>query len=323
MTAAPFAALLHAHRRAARMTQRELAVKSGVSVRAISDMERGFSSAPQSRTLDALAGALGLDTARRAALAAAARSSRDRGAGALALPRDLPDFTGRQDVLELLTAGFRPGTVTLVHGPPGVGKTAVVVHAAGRFAGRACFADCRGLTAADVAARVGRAGAPCELLVLDDVESVAQVEPLLPGAGCPVVITSRRALEGLGGLRRVPVGPLPPPDAARMLAAVTGVPEADPDLRRVAGYCEFLPLALRAAGNRLVTRPGWTIGDLAVRLADEDRRLAHLTAGDLSVQRVLAGAYAAASPAERQALVAGSWLFRRIAGDGPGGPAAA
>ncbi|SDS35291.1 Helix-turn-helix [Actinoplanes derwentensis] len=342
------------------MTQRELAVKSGVSVRAISDMERGFSAAPQARTLDALAGALGLDTTGRAALSAAARSARTRGTGAGALPRDLPDFTGRHDELALLSGGIalppaglaslsggpallsggpalssggpallsgghRPGAVTVVHGPPGAGKTAVAVHAAGRLGGRPGFIDCRDLAAGDVLARVRRIGMPCDLLVLDDVTAETQVGPLLQEVGCPVVITSRRALPGLGGIRRVPLGPLPPHDAVRLLATITGAPADHPDVHRVAGFCEHLPLALRAAGNRLVTRPGWTIGDLAVRLADADRRLATLTAGDLSVERVLAEAYATSSPAERHALRTGSALVSLIAaretnGGGPGAP---
>ncbi|WP_430782142.1 hypothetical protein [Actinoplanes sp. G11-F43] len=208
-----------------------------------------------------------------------------------------------------------------MHGPPGTGKTAVAVHAAGLFTGRAGLVDCRGLDADQVAARAGRAG--CALLVLDDVTAEDQVAGLLPGTGHAVVVTSRRALRGLGPVRRVPVGPLPPAESVRLLAAITGVPAGDPDLRRVAGYCEHLPLALRAAGNRLVTRPGWTVGDLAVRLADEDRRLANLTAGDLSVQRVLAEAYAEMSPDERRAVSAGSVLFSRAAAvtrsGGPGG----
>ena len=41
---------------------------------------------------------------------------------------------------------------------------------------------------------------------------------------------------------------------------------------------------------------------LAARLADEDRRLAFLTAGDLSVERTLASAYAMLSTPARDAL---------------------
>src|SRR5258705_207359 len=54
-------ALLRAHRHAAKLTMEELAEASGVSARAISDMERGHSRRPQRRTLKAIIDALGLD----------------------------------------------------------------------------------------------------------------------------------------------------------------------------------------------------------------------------------------------------------------------
>ncbi len=60
--------LLRAHRHAARLTLEELAEASGVSARAISDMERGRSRNPQRRTVVALADALGLAEADHGAL---------------------------------------------------------------------------------------------------------------------------------------------------------------------------------------------------------------------------------------------------------------
>jgi transcriptional regulator with XRE-family HTH domain len=53
--------LLRAYRHAAKLTMEELAEASGVSARAISDMERGHSRRPQRRTLKAIIDALGLD----------------------------------------------------------------------------------------------------------------------------------------------------------------------------------------------------------------------------------------------------------------------
>ncbi|GAA0929725.1 hypothetical protein GCM10009557_94090 [Virgisporangium ochraceum] len=75
-----------------------------------------------------------------------------------------------------------------------------------------------------------------------------------------------------------------------LLTAITGAP-ADAVAAAVAEHCGHLPLALRIAGNRLTARPGWTMAHLADRLADEDRRLPTLSAGDLSVEAALATSY--------------------------------
>ena len=56
-----FAARLKQARIAVAMTQETLASRSGVSVRAISDLERGVSGAPRVDTMMLLADALGLD----------------------------------------------------------------------------------------------------------------------------------------------------------------------------------------------------------------------------------------------------------------------
>ncbi|KIF04791.1 hypothetical protein PL81_16720, partial [Streptomyces sp. RSD-27] len=58
-----FAALLRGLRTRAGLSQEELAHAAGVSVRALSYMERGRSRGPQRRTVQALAAALGLDAA--------------------------------------------------------------------------------------------------------------------------------------------------------------------------------------------------------------------------------------------------------------------
>jgi transcriptional regulator with XRE-family HTH domain len=58
-----FAAALRAARHAAGLTLEELAEASGVSVRALSDMERGRALGPQRRTVGSVADALKLDGA--------------------------------------------------------------------------------------------------------------------------------------------------------------------------------------------------------------------------------------------------------------------
>ncbi len=72
-----FAALLREYRceyrGAANLTQEQLAERAGLSVQAVSLLERGVRRAPRSATVQALADGLRLDAERRRALAAAAQ----------------------------------------------------------------------------------------------------------------------------------------------------------------------------------------------------------------------------------------------------------
>ncbi|MEO3931002.1 BTAD domain-containing putative transcriptional regulator [Micromonosporaceae bacterium B7E4] len=133
------------------------------------------------------------------------------------------------------------------------------------------------------------------LLVVDDAEHAAQVRPLVPAEpGCAVIVTCRGRLHTLDGVRHVSVRPLAPPDAYALLAGLVGAarlaaePEATAELVRL---CAGLPLALRAAGARLVGRPEWPVALLTEQLADERQRLDVLTYGDLSVRDSVAAGY--------------------------------
>ena len=68
-----FGDLLRRHRTAAALSQEELAERAGVSVRALSDLERGVHRVPRLETVRMLADALSLSNTDRAALLAAAR----------------------------------------------------------------------------------------------------------------------------------------------------------------------------------------------------------------------------------------------------------
>ncbi|MFE9185718.1 helix-turn-helix domain-containing protein [Micromonospora haikouensis] len=126
------------------------------------------------------------------------------------------------------------------------------------------------------------------LIVVDDAADEAQVRPLLPaGRHCLTLVTSRRPLTGLTGAVRVPVGLLVPDAAWRLLASITGEDRlaADPTgTAELVELCGRLPLAIRVAGNRLASRPGWPVAQLVAQLADPRRRLTALTAGDLDVR---------------------------------------
>ncbi|MEV6416654.1 tetratricopeptide repeat protein [Kribbella sp. NPDC051718] len=141
-----FAALLRRHRAAAGLTQDELSEGSGVSVQAISTLERGTRRYPQLSTVDALAEALHLDADQTAALAAAAsrRGKSDKPApkpSLAASPRQLPfasgDFTGRIREMELLTKYLTTSkgvSVTAITGMGGIGKTTLAIHTAHQVA---------------------------------------------------------------------------------------------------------------------------------------------------------------------------------------------
>ncbi|MEU8384075.1 helix-turn-helix domain-containing protein [Streptosporangium sp. NPDC048865] len=144
------------------------------------------------------------------------------------------------------------------------------------------------------------------LVVLDNAASEEQVRPLLPGGGAGrALVTSRRLLAGLEGVRRLGLGPLPPVEAAELLTGILkdrGASDDGPAVWRLAQMCGGLPLALRIAGNRLVSRPGWNAADLAARLTNEERRLEQLSAGDLRIAGAFGLSYRQLADAHRLEL---------------------
>ncbi|HKT00838.1 MAG TPA: AAA family ATPase [Rugosimonospora sp.] len=119
-----FGELLVGFRRAAGKTQEELAGATGLSVRAISDLERGRRSRPQLRTVEMLADALGLRGDDAALFLSSARTAAaGRPAGPVLFDRDEQLGTLRR-LAEAVQAGH--GSVVLVRGAAGLGKTALL-----------------------------------------------------------------------------------------------------------------------------------------------------------------------------------------------------
>ncbi|SED82934.1 NB-ARC domain-containing protein [Streptomyces misionensis] len=340
----PFGAVLRGLRRRGRLTMEELAEASGVSVRAIGDMERGRSRVPQRRTVVALADGLGLADAQREGLIAAARAARTTRttravASASTVPqRSVRDFTGRGPELAFLRkAAERARTgagasVAVVSGPPGCGKTTLALKAAADLVGEfpdGCFVvDLHGvagpvdpgeallklLRALGVSDRrlgredaAGHAGLLRSLLaerrclvVLDNARDEGQVRPLLPAGGeSLVLVTSRRPLSGLEDVDRLALSEMAQSEAVELLRRILGAERADAEVAsvaRVAELCGRLPLALRVAGNWLTVRSGWSVGRLARRLADEERRLGALAVGDVRVEAAFELSYRQLTP---------------------------
>lgn len=265
--------------------------------------------------------------------------------GRTQLPRVVADFTGRPDEVARLTGLVRgavpgePAPVALVHGPPGFGKTSLAVHVAHLLEAEVdgvCFVDLRGfdprpLTALDVLTRLIGAVDPSVgkvprrttdaagiwhqlvahrrlLVVLDNAATEDQVRAVLPRiAPAAAVVTSRRPLAGLETITRMPLGPLGPEESIELLRRIVpGHQLQGQDVDRFAAVCHHVPLALRIAGNRLASRDQWSADDLVARLAQEDRRLDGLRAGDLDLRGSIALSYDRLSAPARRA-------FRRLA----------
>src|SRR5215831_18295293 len=82
-----FGALLRQHRILVGLTQEALAERAGLSVRSITDLERGVNRSPQPGTLDLLAEALQLSAEERTNFEAAARRAK----------LEEPDTSGEQN----------------------------------------------------------------------------------------------------------------------------------------------------------------------------------------------------------------------------------
>ena len=116
-----FADVLRTLRTRARLTQQELADAAGLSLRTVSNLERGAAASPRKETTRLLGDALGLIGAERERFETAARGhsqpSMPPAAAALrSLPRDITGFTGRERELEQLTkAVLTAGGVVGIH----------------------------------------------------------------------------------------------------------------------------------------------------------------------------------------------------------------
>jgi tetratricopeptide (TPR) repeat protein len=147
------------------------------------------------------------------------------------------------------------------------------------------------------------------LIVLDNAATEAQVRPLLPGSSsCLVLVTSRRRLKGLDDARIMSLDLLAPPDAVALLRAVAGpgrISADDPLLSEVAGFCGYLPLALRIAGALLRHRSAWTLEHLAAQLRDQHHRVTALSDGERELADVFDLSYMSMDTSHRA-------LFRRL-----------
>ncbi|WP_420156865.1 BTAD domain-containing putative transcriptional regulator [Nocardiopsis sp. CNT-189] len=257
------------------------------------------------------------------------------------LPRDIPDFTGRQEDLgRLLATGEQGADVHVVTGPGGVGKTALAVRAAHRMAGRypdgQLFIDLYGYSPdqeplrpeAALGALLRATGVPPEavpesleersalwrarladrrvLVVLDNAVGHAQVAALLTaGPGSLTLVTTRNDLPGLGGAGYVSLGMLGEDESMQLLGTVlgTGRVERERDAAaEVVRQCGGLPLALRIVTGRMLSRPRWTFAHVAQRLSEQRRRFRELQVEGQSVEAVFELSYLSLTPEQQRSF---------------------
>ena len=256
-----------------------------------------------------------------------------------ALPRSVGDFVGRAELLDAMRAEIEAAPagplVRVIDGMAGIGKTTLAVHLAGlvgdRYPDAHLFIDLHGhsdraavepvaalqtllqqlglaadRTPAGIEERVAlwrsELAGRRALVLLDNAASSAQVTPLLPGLGDSLaLVTSRRRLPGLDGVRPESVQVLHEAEASALFARIVGErADAEPEaVREVVRRCGCLPLAIRLAGARMAHRPRWRVADLLARLGEA--ALPELVAEDRTVLSAFALSYAQL-PAEPQRL---------------------
>jgi predicted ATPase/transcriptional regulator with XRE-family HTH domain len=253
-TTASFGELLRQVRSAASLSQEELAQRSGLSVRGISDLERGARSAPRLETVRMLADALGVGQDNRSALLAAARPALLGGGGAdrvrpalPSVPTPLTRLIGREVEIEALRTILQRDDVRFVTltGAGGSGKTRLAIAVAAEmgdaFPDGVVFVDLSPLTdptlvVPTIATSLGVREVVDQslsqtlssfltskqlLLVLDNCERILAAAPditslLAASPGLSVFATSREPLH-VRGEREFPVPPLPLPATTPLL----------------------------------------------------------------------------------------------------------
>ncbi|QHA08072.1 SARP family transcriptional regulator [Streptomyces broussonetiae] len=234
------------------------------------------------------------------------------------LPHRPSLFVGRTSELARLGALLAEGRpAVVIHGLAGSGKSALAIGAAhaaaGDFPGGQVHVDMRGTTgsaalrpdqamqmvlrsfgtdqgvddAAALQTWAGPAGGRA-LIVLDNVRDSAQIRAFLPAPpGSSLLITSRSPIGGVDGLTHLRLGRLAVSASIDLLRKGVGVPRIDAEpvsASELARSCDYLPLALRLAVDRLATRPDWTVADFARYVTEPHQRLDFLADGNVSLR---------------------------------------
>ncbi len=259
------------------------------------------------------------------------------------LPPETVEFVGRGEELGLLT-GSRGDTprVGVIEGMPGVGKTALAIHAARVVAGQypdgmfylnfhthdpgrpsldaaealhrllrmmtaptTPIPDAIGERAALWRAQLSRRRA---VVILDDAARHDQIRPLLPVAGrCLILITTRRKLPDLEGASALTLDVLSHDDAITLFRRMAGKDSThdEDEVAAAVRLCGRLPLAIQLTAGRLARDYPPRLADLVEELSQSPARLGGPGAASPELMSAFDLSYRALEPDHQR-------LFRRL-----------
>lgn len=254
------------------------------------------------------------------------------------------DFVGRAMEVQqlraaLVVASLPGGTVAIggVQGMGGVGKTElayVVAHQLREaFPDGQIILDLRGTSTAPlseaqalqvVIRAFDRVGKPPDdldelqplycsalherrvLILADDARDAAQVQRLLPPAGCALLVTSRQRFT-LPGMLAIELEQLSEAEAVTFLRRIC-LRLSAAEAQTIARACAHLPLALRVSSGMLRNNPALPTATYIGRLADEQQRLLQLRDPDARHLDVAASLALSYTLLDRPT----QWVFRQL-----------
>ena len=261
------------------------------------------------------------------------------------LPKPTADFVGRETELSKIEETIMAGKPAGIFGLGGTGKTELALSVANRVATKfpdaQLMLDLNGWTKQPMKAYDALFNAvlalqalpPGEkqvdlqelrqfylsglsgkraLVVLDNCAKLDQILPLLPPAGCGLIVTARKPI-GVPGLVPLLLDELPREDAVKLFGDIAR--NVDSEIaEQICSLCGFLPLAIRACATRLAYSPDLEPRDYCAQLRDERTRLKMIANSEIgiSIETALNASYQFLSKEEARVfrhlvVFPGSW----------------